>query len=548
MDQSPATTASSATSVSFAKAKQVTAVTMLDWANGSVFADLLNSVQFNQAKSAEIKDDHPAERNNRQTDKRIDDDRSFDERPRSTDSAPAKPEAKVELRGHERVCSGKHKRHEDATVVQTVDATADAAQTDDSTDCDLAAADDPTPTIKPDTTLLAADETPADDRKDSSDAGPQPQAVLIAKTEARSDQTNDTFTVHDIAAAQKLAQLLSKTSGDMRDHIQDMLQKQPELAHQLRDVVKGIKEAMAANQDSVPSEAYKDLAKQLDMIASKLDAVKTPTVQAATADLASQAEDEQKQKTGVTAGLPATAATDGRSSAASHAARTEEFMQRVADALDHRGFSLTPAVAQTVAAPPIKAEGMPALKSAGATPAVAAVTAPTDGQARVHHYEKNGELSFTRTTRGGTAGLPPAVEQVSVLLHKAMKAGENKISIMLRPHDLGRVDVKLEITDGLAHGVVIASDPKTLELLQKDSRNLERALQEAGLRTDPNGLQFQLRGDDKREQQQAAQHDQRRANQQAAFALDDALPAAAADEAAEEEIVYLRPGRVNLKV
>ena len=37
-------------------------------------------------------------------------------------------------------------------------------------------------------------------------------------------------------------------------------------------------------------------------------------------------------------------------------------------------------------------------------------------------------------------------------------------------------------------------DPETFELLQRDARALERALQEAGLRADSNSLNFQMHG------------------------------------------------------
>lgn len=43
--------------------------------------------------------------------------------------------------------------------------------------------------------------------------------------------------------------------------------------------------------------------------------------------------------------------------------------------------------------------------------------------------------------------------------------------------------------------MVTVERPETLELLQRDARGLERALQDAGLRTDSGSLNFNLRGD-----------------------------------------------------
>jgi len=43
--------------------------------------------------------------------------------------------------------------------------------------------------------------------------------------------------------------------------------------------------------------------------------------------------------------------------------------------------------------------------------------------------------------------------------------------------------------------MVLAERPETLEMLQRDARGLERALQDAGLKTESGGLSFGLRGD-----------------------------------------------------
>ncbi|MDH5490266.1 MAG: flagellar hook-length control protein FliK, partial [Rhodospirillaceae bacterium] len=89
----------------------------------------------------------------------------------------------------------------------------------------------------------------------------------------------------------------------------------------------------------------------------------------------------------------------------------------------------------------------------------------------------------------------PATEQVSVQITKAINAGADKINIHLRPASLGRVDVQIEMgTDGRVIAVVTADNKDTLDLLQRDQRALERALQDAGLKTDSGSLSFNLRG------------------------------------------------------
>ncbi|MFQ5765087.1 MAG: flagellar hook-length control protein FliK [Rhodospirillales bacterium] len=89
------------------------------------------------------------------------------------------------------------------------------------------------------------------------------------------------------------------------------------------------------------------------------------------------------------------------------------------------------------------------------------------------------------------------VNQITVKITKAIQAGNDKITIQLRPANMGRVEVKMELShDNRLVALVTADSRETLELLQKDSRELQRALQEAGLRTDAGDLNFNLRGQD----------------------------------------------------
>ena len=53
--------------------------------------------------------------------------------------------------------------------------------------------------------------------------------------------------------------------------------------------------------------------------------------------------------------------------------------------------------------------------------------------------------------------------------------------------------------DGRVDAVVRVERPETLELLQRDARQLVRALQDAGLQADSGSLSFHLRGDEQRQ-------------------------------------------------
>ncbi|MGE3769733.1 MAG: flagellar hook-length control protein FliK [Bdellovibrionales bacterium] len=85
-------------------------------------------------------------------------------------------------------------------------------------------------------------------------------------------------------------------------------------------------------------------------------------------------------------------------------------------------------------------------------------------------------------------------EQVAIKLRYAAKAGEKSLSIQLRPEELGRVDVKLDFREGNQVSAKVTADNQfTFDLLQRDRSALERALADAGLKLDANGLQFELR-------------------------------------------------------
>lgn len=164
-------------------------------------------------------------------------------------------------------------------------------------------------------------------------------------------------------------------------------------------------------------------------------------------------------------------------------------------------------------------------------------------------YDFAGQLSATRATKGGAAGLPQVIEQVTLQIHKLAKNGVDQMTIQLRPAELGKVEIKLQFgEDNKVQGQVIVDNPATYDLLSKDSRGIERALQEAGLRTDPGGLQFSLR-DGGQSGAMLGQEQNRSSSGNAAngfFANDEAGDVLEADFAVES--YYVTPGRVNIKV
>jgi len=159
-------------------------------------------------------------------------------------------------------------------------------------------------------------------------------------------------------------------------------------------------------------------------------------------------------------------------------------------------------------------------------------------------YNFASQLSFTKTSSTGATGLPPAVEQVIFQLNRNVKSGNDQLNLQLNPTELGRVNIKLNINaDGKVQGTVVANNPATLDLLLKDVRSLERALQDAGLRADSGSLHFSLGGQSGQSGHSAGNPSSNKNASSADPALDtDPVPLDV------HETYYLTPGRVNLRV
>ena len=106
-----------------------------------------------------------------------------------------------------------------------------------------------------------------------------------------------------------------------------------------------------------------------------------------------------------------------------------------------------------------------------------------------------GTGSLTESQRGLWRPATPST-QVAVHIKKAIGEGRDQVTVRLEPAELGRIEVKLAASnDGTLRAAIVADRAETLDLLQTDSRALERALQDAGLKTNSDSLSFNLRGE-----------------------------------------------------
>ncbi|SFK25387.1 hook-length control protein FliK [Pseudovibrio ascidiaceicola] len=144
---------------------------------------------------------------------------------------------------------------------------------------------------------------------------------------------------------------------------------------------------------------------------------------------------------------------------------------------------------------------------------------PLDGSDTEFDWESSEAISST-AARSDTAfrsvgSLPTSTlrnvaNAVWPEIARQASGGVDRFEIRLDPKELGGVDVSLEFSkDGRVRAHLIVERPETLELLQRDQRGLEKALQEAGIESDKSSLQFSLGG---RGSQTSDQQENRQAN------------------------------------
>jgi flagellar hook-length control protein FliK len=116
---------------------------------------------------------------------------------------------------------------------------------------------------------------------------------------------------------------------------------------------------------------------------------------------------------------------------------------------------------------------------------------------------------------------------LAVQIAVTARSGSSRFEIRLDPADLGRIDVRLDVDrQGKVTSHLTVEKPETLAMLRQDAPQLQRALQDAGLKTGDGGLQFSLR--DQSSQGQNPHDDSGRNAQRLIVTEDDIVPAVAA--------------------
>ncbi|MDZ4692312.1 flagellar hook-length control protein FliK [Terricaulis sp.] len=154
------------------------------------------------------------------------------------------------------------------------------------------------------------------------------------------------------------------------------------------------------------------------------------------------------------------------------------------------------------------AEHVAAQKSQGAAPNVSAnmidaallAANTTDGSSTQSqaHLQATTSTAAAHTQHAvldqSVARAAPAAAQVAREIVRRFDGETTRFELRLDPPELGRVEVRLEVSrDHRVTAVVAADSPQALSELVRHARDLEQVLQSAGLQLTENGLSFDLR-------------------------------------------------------
>jgi flagellar hook-length control protein FliK len=137
---------------------------------------------------------------------------------------------------------------------------------------------------------------------------------------------------------------------------------------------------------------------------------------------------------------------------------------------------------------------------AEAVPMAAFGFAPTDGMA------PRAEAALPSANLREAPAPMPARQLAPVLVSLALGSRDEALTIALDPVELGRVEVSIGQGKEAGQVRIVAERPETLALLQRDQRELDRALNQSGLGDMARSLSFSLASDQGRHQQQGSAH------------------------------------------
>lgn len=156
---------------------------------------------------------------------------------------------------------------------------------------------------------------------------------------------------------------------------------------------------------------------------------------------------------------------------------------------------------------PMQNLNAPVVETISAARSVEIASVSTQGGQTSHVMSGSEFVAAAKTEAAGKENAPSfkevykgmnkeAVDQVKVNITKSAVKGIDKIDVHLKPEELGRIEIKMQIgKDGKLQAHIIANRPETVEMLQKEVQSLEKAFNDAGFQTDEGSLSFSFRDD-----------------------------------------------------
>lgn len=142
--------------------------------------------------------------------------------------------------------------------------------------------------------------------------------------------------------------------------------------------------------------------------------------------------------------------------------------------------------APTTVAPSVDAPAAPPPPTMDAGEATTNAPSGASTQTTSHAQQASLEQASARAA--------PAAAQVAREIVRRFDGASTRFELRLDPPELGRIDVRLEVSrDHRVTAVIAADNPQALTELVRHARDLEQELQSAGLELGDNGLSFDLR-------------------------------------------------------
>jgi flagellar hook-length control protein FliK len=161
---------------------------------------------------------------------------------------------------------------------------------------------------------------------------------------------------------------------------------------------------------------------------------------------------------------------------------------------DTRGHHAAEGAAKAGAVPTQNAGATVTAATVDAAPSAAPPQTLTPAHIQAQLQAQTQVQAQTQAQAQANAAAAVPLAGVAVEIATQASAGKQHFEIRLDPAELGRIDVKLEIdSDGNTTTRLVVERAETLELLKRDASQLERALQQAGLKTSDNAMEFSLR-------------------------------------------------------